>query len=248
MSLAIALAAADGLVLAADSRVTEGYTLDGPRTRDDSVKIVQLSDAWGALTYGIADIGHAGLTALREEVTRIGVRARSLPSILDKSREILERTSAEWGTKNPVVGRRDRDVGFILGGYDGETDTFRTFSLQSPGFIPKSPPGGCLVAGQWHIAKYFLARLYSKELDVRALMRLAVLLLKVTMAVDPQVGGSIRLATVTRGPAFRWVAEHEVEILNRKYQAFDALLREYCRAVLPKTVCNNRWATQVGGS
>ncbi len=246
--MAIALAGVDGLVLAADSRVTEGYTLSGPRTRDDSVKFVQLNVAWGALTYGIAEIGRAGLLALKEALARDEGSFDSVAAMLDRSKGLLERTSAEWGCGNPAVARRAKDVGFILGGYDRATDTFRTFSLQSPDFTAKSPPSGCLVAGQWHIAKHFLSRLYAQKLDVAALKRLAALLLSVTMAVDPQVGGSMRLATVTRGPAFQWVSEDESESLNQEWRSFDGLFRERCRSVLSRIVNENPWMSKVGES
>ncbi len=246
MSLAIALAGADALVLAADSRVTEGYTLSGPRTRDDSIKFVQLNDAWGALTYGIAEIGHAGLLALKDALARETGSFGSIGSMLDRGRDLLDRASTEWGRSNPAVARRAKDVGFILGGYDQETDAFRTFSLQSPEFAATSPPSGCLVAGQWHIAKYFLAALYARNMDVAALKRLAALLLSVTMAVDPQVGGSMRMATVTRGMAFQWVSDDENESLNRECQLFDGLFREGCRSVLSRIVNENPWMNKVG--
>jgi predicted proteasome-type protease len=230
VSLTLALSSADGLVLAADSRLTEGYTPAGPRIRDDSIKALQLDPYWGVLTYGIAEIGYTGIVALKEALSANGHCVLSVPKLLAQAQAVFSRTNQNWEKQD--VNRRDRDVGFIMGGYDRESDTFRIFSLQSPVFAPTSPASGCLLAGQWHIAKNLLSRLYSKELSLERLEILAVNLLSATIASDPQVGGEIRLATVTRQEAFRWIPDDEIRTLCHGYELFKEQFGERCRLIL----------------
>jgi predicted proteasome-type protease len=232
VSLALALTAVDGLVLAADSRITDGYTLDGPRTRDDSVKFVQLNDSWGVLTYGNAEIGNQGILSLQKEISRDGPRFESLPNLLEAGKEVFNKTSLDWGKLNSAIARREKDVGFMLGGWDRQTDSFQTFSLQSPVFDAKSARSGCLLGGQWHMSKFFISKFNWKSLNVEQMKTLVVLLFDATMAVDIQVGGPIRLATVTRDAAFQWTADDEVETLRRRcVSSYESFWNHCCSAL-----------------
>ena len=227
MSLAIVLEAIDGLVLAADSRATAGYTLDGPKTRDTSIKFIQLNSDWGVLTYGLSKIGHTGLSSLKEEVLKDMNHYISLPNILKMSKQIFKKVSSDWERKNSEIGRLDKDVGFILAGYERDDRAFRVFNFQSPEFTPKSPRNGCLLAGQWHIAKYLFNRLYTKEMDADRLKDLAAFLLDATMTVEQTVGGAIHLGTITRSGGFRWIIDSELEAIMEKNRAFNKLFQKH---------------------
>lgn len=99
MSLTIVLKSTDGLVLAADSRMTEGYTLESPKTRDDSTKFMRLNDDVGVLTYGLSDIGYAGITSLKEKISKDSNYYLSLSPILDKGKLIFNKASSDWSKK-----------------------------------------------------------------------------------------------------------------------------------------------------
>ena len=235
MSLTIALTATDGLVLAADSRTTEGYTLGGPRIRDDSIKFVQLDESWGVLTYGLSDIGQAGITGLREEILNESGRL-SLASLLEKSIRIFDRASSDWSRSNSQIGRRVKDVGFVIGGYDREEKGFRVFHLQSPDFLARMLNGRCLLGGQWHVAKFLIRKFYSENVTVDFLKTLAVYLLDATMTVEKTVGGAIRLATVTESKGFQWVPEDEIRRLLESNKPFLRLFQEQFSASLSSVV------------
>ncbi len=243
MSLTIALKAIDGLVLAADSRTTKGYTLDGPRTRDNSIKFTQLNDDWGALTYGLADIGRAGISSLREQISQGVSQYESLAPILDKGMEIFNRVSSDWDKRNSEIRRRERDVGFIIAGYEREEKEFRIFDFQSPEFAPRSVKNGCLLAGQWHIAKFFVNRLYTRDISVDRLKDLAVFLMNATMTVAKTVGGAIRLATITKSQGFQWVLEDEVKSITERNELFHSLFQEQLYSSLLSVVNDNRTQT-----
>ncbi|MFQ5901891.1 MAG: hypothetical protein ACE5IH_10090 [Thermodesulfobacteriota bacterium] len=228
LSLTIALMAEDGLVLAADSRATEGYTLNGPKTTDDSIKFIQLKDDIGVLTYGFSEIGYSGITCLREEVERYD----SLTSILDKSIQLFSNTSSDWGKKNPEVKRRDKDVGFIVAGYDREGQGYKIFNSQSPEFLPQEVKSGCLMAGQWHVAKFFINRLYARDMTVNLVRELAVFLLSATMTVEKTVGGVIRLATITKPKGFQWISEDEVDSIAKRNKEFYKFFQQRFYSIL----------------
>lgn len=239
MSLTIALKAFDGLVLAADSRMTEGYTLSGPKTRDDSVKFIQLKDNLGLLTYGLSDIGYAGITSLGEEISKDFNQRIQPESILDRSTWIFKKADSEWGRNNPQVSRRDNDVGFILGGYDGERGEFVIFNFQSPDFLPKKIKSGCLLAGQWHVAKYFVEKLYKSEMSIELLSNLSVFLLDATTTVEKTVGGTISLATITKS-GFKWATIDEIDSIKERNSLFLEFFRERFYSALLSVVNSNR--------
>lgn len=239
MSLTIALIATDGLVLAADSRTTEGYTLGGPRIRDDSLKVVQLNESWGVLTYGLSDIGQAGITALREEILRESGRL-SLASLLEKSTRIFGRVSPDWSGSNSEIRRRDKDVGFVIGGYDREERGFRVFSFHSPDFLARKLKGRCLLGGQWHIAKFFVRKFYTEDATADSLKALAVFLLDATMTVEKTVGGAMRLATVTESKGFQWVTEDGIKHILEANRSFLKLFQEHFYTSLLSVVNSDR--------
>jgi len=239
LSLTIALMGTDGLVLAADSRTTEGYTLAGPRIRDDSVKFIQLNENWGVLTYGLSDIGQAGITALRGETLKHPDNL-SLASVLEESTQIFSRVSSDWSRSNSEIGRRDKDVGFVIGGYDRKERGFRVFNFQSPDFLAKKLNGRCLLGGQWHIAKFLVRKFFTEEATADSLKALAVFLLDATMTVEKTVGGAIRLATVTESKGFQWLQEEEIRRILESNRAFLKFFQEHFYASLLSVVNSNR--------
>ena len=238
MSLTIALMGTDGLILAADSRTTEGYTLAGPKIRDDSVKFIQLNESWGVLTYGLSDIGQAGITALREKILT-GPDNLSLASVLEENTEIFSRVSFDWSRSNPEIMRRDKDVGFVMGGYDKKERGFRVFNFQSPDFLSHKLNGRCLLGGQWHISKFLVKKCFTEDSRTDTLKALAVFLLDATMTVEKTVGGAIRLAIVTESKGFEWVQEDEMRRLLESNRAFRRLLQELFYTSLMSVVNNH---------
>ena len=238
MSLTIVLKAIDGLILAADSRVTKGYTLEGPKTRDDSVKFIQLNDDWGVMTYGLSDIGYKGITSLKKEVIKDDSQPISSASLLEKAKQVFVSVNASWEKKNPEIKRRDSDVGFVIAGYERSDREYKVFNLQSPDFSFKQIENSCLIAGQWHIAKYFISRIYSKEMMVQTLIGIAFFLLSATMTVDKTVGGAIHIASITEADGFQWASDSEMKAAARKSKWISSLFREQFYSSLMSVVDN----------
>ena len=212
--------------MATDTRTTEGYNLDGPKTRDNSKKLVRLNDDFGISTYGLSEIGHAGINSLKEEVSKTANQYVTTASIIDEGKRIFSKASSDWERGNPEIERRNKDVGFILAGCDNAENDFRVYHFQSQQFLPKKFEGGCLVAGKWHVARYFLNKLYSRDVTVSILKDLAVFLMTATMTVEKTVGGNIHLATVTRSESFKWVSEGEIALILEKNEMFSSFFEK----------------------
>jgi 20S proteasome alpha/beta subunit len=131
-------------------------------------------------------------------------------------------------------------VGFIIAGINRIEKDFEIYNFQSPEFIPKRVGSGSLLAGQWHIAKFFVNRLYTENMHVDKLTELAALLLNETMAVEKTVGGTIRLATITNSNGFRWVLEAEVKSITKKNELFRKFFKEHFHSSLLSAVNNDR--------
>ncbi|MFH2059857.1 MAG: hypothetical protein ABIJ59_13265 [Pseudomonadota bacterium] len=210
MSLTLALKGKNCVVLAADSRITKGYTLEGPKTKDDSIKFVKINNYFGAMTYGLSDIGNRGIAALKEKISGSSSPAISYKDILKAGLDIFVAKNIDWSQKNPQIPRKERDVGFIIGGYDEDEKEFQIFNLESPEFKAKKLLSGCLLAGQWHVAKFFTNLLFKPDLPNNILIDLVVLLLNETMTVEKTVGGEINLAIITQSKGFEWISKDKI--------------------------------------
>ncbi|RJQ51137.1 MAG: hypothetical protein C4526_10775 [Nitrospiraceae bacterium] len=218
--------------MAADSRVTEGYTLEGPKTRDDSVKFIQLDRDFGVMTHGIYDIGGRGINALKERVDGQGRRIPGPAEFVSHARDILRDVDNEWSGRNPDVVRRDKDTGFIIGGFDRRETSFSVYSLESPEFVPKTVNGNLFMAGQWHIAKFLAARLNNMRTDVNVMKGLAAILIMATAEVDKTVGGPVRIASITGPKGFQWADDDEM----KKLLDFNESFREHFQGLLESSL------------
>lgn len=228
MSLTILLRAADGIVMAADSRVTEGYTLQGPKTKDDSVKFIQLNRDTGVMTHGLYDIGIKGINALRDESEANNGQKLSWAELTGSAENIFKDVNNEWSSKNTEVQRRNKDTGFILGGLDRQEESFKVYSFESPEFAPKSITSSYFIAGQWHIARFLISKFHNKKTNIDTLKKIAAVLLLSTADVDKTVGGPVRLASITESRGFQWVNDDEME----KILDFNETFRKYFQGIL----------------
>lgn len=222
----MALRAADGLVLAADSRVSGG----DPGSADVSQKFLQVNRDIGILTYGLAIPGERGMRRLIAEVNPPYQRRMAYFSdISDAARTVLKEEYDSWILNLPAEDRpnvRHLRVGFILAGYDShETNQFIILHLESPNFELQVRDD--ILAAQWHIAQYLSSLFYYREMTVDQLKQLIVLLLTETAAVEPTVGGPIQIATVSLSEGFKSLHDEEINrILKGNQDKHSYLKRE----------------------
>jgi len=231
MTLALAVRAADGLVLATDSRVTGGEQ----RSADVSQKFLQVNRDLGVMTYGLAVPGYRGMTRLVNEANPPNQRRLAYFSEISAlAEEVFRDEYQKWIPELPEANRttiQDGAVGFILGGYDSnETSQFRVLHWSSPGFQREERAD--ILAAQWHISGFLNKLLYYSEISVAQLKRLAVLCLTETSAVELTVGGPIQMATVTLAEGFKRIYEQEIHQLLLKNQNCHGCLRANLRELI----------------
>lgn len=231
MTLAMALRAIDGLVLATDSRVTGRGV-----TADTSEKFLQVNRDIGVLTYGLAQPGYEGISQLVSEVNQ---NRWAHFSIIAKEAERIFQSSYESWLKRQKDKRFRGVTGFILAGYDSiVTNQFLIMHYEIPsnpeqplGGITTSPMPGDLLAAQWHIARYLLNKLYYPEMTVDELAGLAIFLMAETMTVEATVGGPIQMATITQTAGFQRVHYQDIVHMLQSQQKRFAHFNQICRNV-----------------
>jgi hypothetical protein len=175
MSLGIAFKGPEGIVLAADSRVTLNIPVQvpgGPQfllpaTFDNATKLLKAKgqEFVGAITYGAGAIGQQEPRTAHSFIPEFEA---SLPneqrlSVQDFAQRLSDFFLARWtdaGMPNPAVP--GQDMVFLVGGYDDGATYGRVFEI----FIPSKPvPRETLPAGQfgatWGGQNQIVARLIN---------------------------------------------------------------------------------------
>lgn len=145
MSLGIAFKGAEGIVLAADSRVTltakiAGQNLQIPATYDNATKLLKVAgqDYVGAVTYGLGALGqqeprtaHSYMPEFEEELTKAGVKRLSVG---DFAKTVGDFFMRQWKSQMPK-DYKGPDMAFLVGGYDPDEAHGHVFEF----YIPTKP-------------------------------------------------------------------------------------------------------------
>jgi len=152
MSLGIAFKGPEGIVLAADSRVTLTATLQQPNqtpvllpsTYDNATKLLKVKGQThvGAVTYGVGAIGqteprtaHSYIPEFEQDI--MDGRRRS---VQDFANQLSQFFLNKWTSQNmPTV--QGQDMVFLVGGYDEDAPYGKVFDI----FIPSRP-----TPVEWH--------------------------------------------------------------------------------------------------
>jgi hypothetical protein len=145
MSLGIAFKGPEGVVLAADSRVTintqipqpGGNILFLPSTFDNATKLlrVQGQDFVGAVTYGVGAIGtkaprtaHSYISEFEATLAKSGVRI----GVEDFAKELSAFFLAQWNAHAPANLSPQDNMHFLVGGFDENAVYGRVFEFSVP--------------------------------------------------------------------------------------------------------------------
>ena len=207
MSLAVAIEASDGIVLAADSRATFGDPRGMTAVNDTVQKIYRLSPRTAIALVGQAETG----AALIQHITA-GLAPQpgaDVNAAAEAIRAIGNQFFVQWfgppqfmmGPMGPAPVPRP-DVWFLLVGYgtSGEPKIMSLGSTPPYNFAPNLSTTGFATAGIVPLAVYLLNRLYKRGLSLEIAKDLAAYCIIETASQDGKVGGPIRLA-VARGNA-----------------------------------------------
>ena len=223
MTLAIAARATNGLVMAADSRMSvvhEGVTT---ATMDFSDKFLQINRDVGAMTYGLAIPGFAGISRLIQDGRASRPDFATYAQVVQRAPDIFR---SEWEKFREDHEDVDGLVGFVIGGYDMvETNQFRVHSfVSSDDFVGQENQQPLFLAAQWHLSQYLGDMLYHEHMTVEAVAELVVFMVQATSTISEGVGGPIQLATVTTEAGFQSIHPSEVNnILERNARRYSRI-------------------------
>ena len=201
MSLAVAIEAANGIVLAADSRATFGNPLGMTAVNDTVQKIYRPNPRTAIAMVGQAETGAA---LIQRIVTTLAAQpGADVDATAEAIRTVGNQFFGQWfgppqfmmGPAGPVSTPRP-DVWFLLVGYDAANQA-KILSLGSTppfNFAPNLSTTGFAAAGVVPLAVYLLNRLYRRGLDLEITKDLATYCILETASQDGKVGGPIRLA------------------------------------------------------
>ncbi len=201
MSLAVAIEAANGIVLAADSRATFGDPRGMTGANDTVQKIYRPNPRTAIALVGQAETGGALMQRIMSPLA--AQPTADVDIVAETIRAIGNNFFGQWfgppqylmGPAGPAPLPRP-DVWFLLVGYDA-TNQPKILSLGSTppfNFAPNLSTTGFAALGIVPLAVYLLNRLYRRDLDLEIANDLATYCVVETASQDGKVGGPVRLA------------------------------------------------------
>ena len=213
MTLVVALRCADGIALAADSRVAARTENSAPRQFVDGAhKLTRLGPDTGIMSFGLTIPGVLGMRALQDDARDENEGFVPDEMHLERAAHVLGQTYAAYleekreadGTIPQILTKQG--VGYILASVDRRrTGAFRMYVCSSTdGFrFEEEDERAYLMGGQWHLAVGLLSSLFRPTEPTAEGVIVATALLLATAASDSTVGGPFRVATIRDREGFR---------------------------------------------
>ncbi len=207
MTLAVAIKAADGVVVAADSRGTIGDPRGLTAVNDTQQKVSR----FGRCALATAGAGELALSLLDEFAKRGLNDPQDTDDALAAFR-VGAGVTDEWFRTIPVEKRPE--VVFLLAGYPRASASALPAAYlltSSTYFAPQLAGNYPMMIGVPQYAIYLSHRYYDPAMTADNAAALAAYLISETASQDPKVGGPIRMAKVTQSG----YVELTVEDVNR---------------------------------
>lgn len=244
MSLAVAIEASDGIVLAADSRATFGDPRGMTAVNDTVQKIYRLSPRTVIALVGQAETG----ASLIQNITA-GLAAQPSANVdqaAESIRTLGNQFFGQWfgppqfmiGPMGPVAVPRP-DVWFLLVGYsaNGQPKIITLGSTPPFNFAPNLSTTGFAASGVVPLAVYLLNRLYRRGLSLEIAKDLAAYCIQETASQDGKVGGPIRLAVARANLDIVILDDAEMaEIIKRADRHRETLRNSFLNPALANAV------------
>lgn len=232
MSLAVAIQAADGIVLAAESRATFG-DVRGLTTVNDTVqKIYPLTPRTAVALVGVAETG----AALVQRITaQLAIQpAADVDAVAEIIRTVGSQYFGQWfgapqflmSPAGPVSTPRP-DIVLLLIGYTAANQPKIMTLISAPlfNFAPNLSTTGFAATGIVPLAIYLLNRLYRRDLSLDVAKDLAYYCIAETASQDGKVGGPIRVATARPNAQITVLDDAEVDKIGERVDKHRETLR-----------------------
>jgi hypothetical protein len=223
MTLAVAIKAADAIIVAADSRGTIGDPRGLTAVNDTQQKLFQFGPC------ALAISGAAELTlALLDELGRRGLNN---PAGIDEAVSAFGQAAGIYdGWLSTVTLEHRPSIAIILAGYrqiDGAAPVPMVYLLISnTRFAPQLAGAYPMMIGVPQYAIYLSHRYYDPTISSDSAAALAEYLISETASQDPKVGGPIRIAKVLP-TGYHSLTEADVSILKKRNQSLNNKLKHF---------------------
>jgi hypothetical protein len=224
MTLALAIMATDGIVVAADSRGTVGDPRGLTAVNDTQQKLFK----FGKCGFVIAGASEVALAIIDE----LGKRQLTEPSDIDEGLKALRQAADfcdDWYKGIPPANWPG--VLFILAGYRSpngdEAPVPLVYLLNSnTRFAPQLANKYPMMAGVPQYAVYLSHRYYDPSISSENAAALAEYLINETASQDPKVGGPVHIALVTPD-GFSKYSEEDVKSLTDRNEELNTRLKTF---------------------
>lgn len=212
MTLVVGIIAKDGVVIASDSRMTSEIT-----SNDNVDKILKLGEH---SAVGISGDGTLGLHMLKVISEDFNYDAHGIVKLVEKFREKGKEKFEDYFSHQQDPSRRPT-LTFLIAGYEKNTNQAEIYELSSKdNFVPRPAPIGHACIGIPYIADYLLNRFYEKQITVKQAEVLAAFCIMETETQSHDVGGDIKIASISSDKSFSTLSLREIEAIKEKNKIF----------------------------
>jgi proteasome beta subunit len=191
-TLTLGLVCKDGLVVAADKKVTYGGSGGVSYIAGTLTKIIPITDAMIATIAGTASDGVRVLQVAKAEIRLKELRTRTKASV-EEVANLLSHMSYQ-GIRTPSM--IPQIAHFLLAGYD--ENGLGLFDISPDGFLKKEE--GYVASGSGIMQAHpILDSEYKKEITIEEGVKLASKCIKASMGRDPGVGAGMDIYVIKKG-------------------------------------------------
>jgi 20S proteasome alpha/beta subunit len=224
MTLAVAIKASDGIIIAADSRGTIGDPRGLTAVNDTQQKLFQFGTCAVAIS-GAAEMTLSLLDALSSQ-------RLSNPKDIDEAVASFTHAANIYDSWLTAVKEEHRPfIAVLLAGYRSAAPTIPMIYLLTSNtrFAPQLSGAYPMMVGVPQYAIYLSHRYYDPGINMDSAAALAEYLITETASQDPKVGGPVRIAKVTAA-GYRPLTDSEVAALKKRNQRLNAKLKSFFRS------------------
>ncbi len=220
MTLTICIKAADGIVLASDSRATSRDPRSETTINDTVKKIFPVGKFSG---IGIAGDGGLAMTLLDELKDKIH-HDSEIRKLMHEFHKFGKDIFDNWFPHEKPKERSGLLI--ILAGYanGGDAEIYNLFSFDN--FVPRKSTTGFSCLGITYLAQYLLNRFYQPDITAEHAAELAAFCIKETASQDGKVGGNLQLAYFSSTSEFHEFTPQEIRRVEGKYERLRLDFRE----------------------
>lgn len=226
MSIGIAIAARDGVVLAADSRGTIGDARGPTVIIEDMQKVFQITSRCGMVVAGIAEMTDA-ILAEAQRVLAI-VHGTAEPPTSDVVAALSQAALAFWGQRGylQVPPEQRPSLQFLVGGVDDDGHPVIRTLHSAQNFAVLTVQNGFSVIGVPLFGYYWLSRTYSRDMSMQEARALAPFVIAEAATQDGKIGGSVAMASITQASGWNMIGPEELTYVAQSNKDLLVNLRE----------------------